>query len=801
MTDKNFLGRALEIIKARITKPEDGSDQTRILPTFRPAMTKTPADLSGLTELRVHGVGGTPPENLLGEPSAVLVAGDQIAGFYRGSDRKVGEVIRHVEAYSWGGLTSRSSSRAWWLLLLPFAFVNVAGWMQTERKPGGLMARLIRAMALTLTATYVLWISVLSLDMLAYQCGGAPDCYSGRWWLSPLENELLSEHAGRRLVAGALIPLAFILLLVYLGRKSRRRYEEQPCARVDEAEMGTALDHPDLWRKSTFVKRLGRLHLATALATLALAIAYPVSQLPKSPETTRDIAGIVAIAALVELGLLLVACFAIGDPFKGQTIRGRRFLLAAAISLSAVTLIVALCLALFIGSGELHLPDTPSRLPGVGLAVVPLFRVQQVLAFGILLVLFVQRRLGRHGQDHEIPNHYWQGPFVLATLAFMILDAVFSGASIRFADFLGAGVAAGESTSGLNEAPILYAVNYLWFAIGFTIVMVLFFLFVFVTGLLVWRQQSKDEPLDIIDAEFGPDQFNDDASYQAQKQSWLRRIAMWRFFSRLADKAGRLLTALIVVAFATFLAGVGLQGLWPERWNNAPEGPVVTAFTWFLSLLPLIFILGVRRGEKNPELRRKIGVLWDVLTVWPRHYHPFAPPCYAERAIPDLQKRIMKLAESGGVILSGHSQGAVLSVMTMAQLPLETRRRVALVTYGSPVTRLYRRFFVGWFGGGALKRLGYSFAERPFNEEPPRWQNFFRKTDPIGGPTFLDPDTLEEEDAASPIFTDEPLLDPRARFSEEGEAWPPVAGHSHYLVDPLMIEKVDRVAERLSRTL
>ncbi len=797
MADKGFLGRLFRIVKERVTERDDASDQKRLRPAFRHAPAKSPADVTGLTELRVHGVGGTPPEYLLGEPQAELVAGDQIAGFYRGSDRKAGAVTRHVEAYSWGGLTSRSASRAWWLLLLPFALVNVAGWMQSERRPGGLVARLIRALALSLTATYVLWISVLALDILAYQCGGDSDCYSGRWWLAPLENEWLRSHAGHRLAAGALLPLVFILVLAYIGRKSRHRYEEQILERVDEPGVERGLDHPDFWRKSAHVKRLGVLHFATALATLALALAYAVSQLPKTPQSSRQVAGVVAVAALVQLALFLVGSLATGDPFKGLAVKGRRLLLGAGLVTSAATLLLALVLALFIGPAQLHLPSIPSRLPGMGAAVLRLFTAQQLLALLIGGVLVWRRWRHRRKRDEE-RNDYWQGPFVVATLALLVLDAVFSGATIRFADLLGTAVAAGESTSRLAQPPIVHAVNYVWFAIAFTLVTFTFlFLMVPITAFLVWRSQNREEPLDKIDEEYGPDRPLNESWYEAQKRSWLRRIALWRFFSRLADRAGILLTMLIASAALCLIGGGAIKFLWTDRWNDAPGGPVVTAFTWFLGLLPLVFILGVRRGEKNPELRKKMGILWDVLTVWPRHYHPFAPPCYAERAVPDLQKRVMKLTESGKVILSGHSQGAVLSVMTLLQLAPETRREVALVTHGSPVTRLYRRFFPAWFGGGVLKQLGYSFAERPFTEEPPRWQNFFRKTDPIGGPTFVPPDLPEEEEpAAKPMFKDEPLLDPPARVTEEGEPWPAVAGHSHYLVDPVMVERVDRVAER-----
>lgn len=66
-----------------------------------------PVDVDGLTEIRVHGVGATGQEDMLGDPRPVRVSGDRIAGFYRTADA----AGRPREAYSWGGLTSHSPLR------------------------------------------------------------------------------------------------------------------------------------------------------------------------------------------------------------------------------------------------------------------------------------------------------------------------------------------------------------------------------------------------------------------------------------------------------------------------------------------------------------------------------------------------------------------------------------------------------------------------------------------------------------------------------------------------------------------
>jgi hypothetical protein len=77
-----------------------------------------------VTEIRVHGVSGTPPEDLLQIQPLRQVDGDDTARFLRRSQARQEPPVR--EAFHWGSMTSGSVSKALWLLLAPFGVLNLA---------------------------------------------------------------------------------------------------------------------------------------------------------------------------------------------------------------------------------------------------------------------------------------------------------------------------------------------------------------------------------------------------------------------------------------------------------------------------------------------------------------------------------------------------------------------------------------------------------------------------------------------------------------------------------------------------
>ncbi|MEU6854895.1 hypothetical protein ABZ901_33805, partial [Actinacidiphila alni] len=220
--------------------------------------------------------------------------------------------------------------------------------------------------------------------------------------------------------------------------------------------------------------------------------------------------------------------------------------------------------------------------------------------------------------------------------------------------------------------------------------------------------------------------------------------------------------------------------------------------SWLVGAGVVALVALGRRAYRDASARRTVGILWDVGTFWPRAAHPFAPPCYAERAVPDLSWRMASWTQATGgrIILSGHSQGSVLSAAAVWQLDPETRGRVALLTYGCPLDRLYGRWFPAHFGPDRLRAL---------HDDMHAWRNLWRRTDPIGGPVHLGPphpagSSSGTAKTAAPVDRG-PLLDPVAYGRSLRHPLPaPVLGHSDFQADPAFAEERAALLAELARS-
>jgi hypothetical protein len=276
--------------------------------------------------------------------------------------------------------------------------------------------------------------------------------------------------------------------------------------------------------------------------------------------------------------------------------------------------------------------------------------------------------------------------------------------------------------------------------------------------------------------------------------------------SETPDQLGPLLLSYLILSLLSLTAAaLELANLGPielERRLGGRDGaPLVRATsyltdvgTYIIGLFAIgLAVVGIL-GYRSPELRRLVGVLWDLGTFWPRVAHPFAPPCYAERAVPELSRRIHVLAtRCGPVLVSAHSHGSILAAGAILRLPPRTLQRVGLLTYGSPLRRLYAQLMPAYFGEDALLEMGDRIGWR--------WRNLWRHTDPIGGPIFSahrahtgrPPDAPQEQ-------VDRRLRDPRGLTIDPMDTVPPpIQRHWPYHADPGFEAAAEEVAEMLRR--
>ncbi|MER5335280.1 hypothetical protein [Micromonospora sp. NPDC002717] len=761
-------------------------------PVERPSGLVPPAvALDGVTELRLHGVGGTTPENLLADVAPQLVSGDGVAGFFRTADVKG----RHAEAYSWGGLTSRSATRALWLLLLPFTLVNVAGWMCTPTAwRGALRFRVHRAVvrwaALGLTVNLLLLVAMTTMDVVAYQCGVRVAC-ADRWWLRWLHTDPFVDHPARRVLVGALVPLLVAIGLLALSGRSLSRYEQVPppqrgeslraMSDVTPARPGVGLTDPDFWNGGGSVARLALLHLGAACGFVGWITAYTARSIPLAAGVAPAYDGLATLvtwlAAAAGLGAVLLLTPARIGRAAALSVTG--------LGLLAVTgaVVVALAQPAVAPPGA----DRWAPLPGMQTAVDWTY----ALCLGATAAVLASAAVNGHRRG----AFRYAGPFALTVLAAVVLNAVGIGTMIRVADLLGT---VSNPGTGDGRPDRLYVYDMVYALTPYLTLLPIAIVvgFALVQAVVLWRAAGPDRRRRIHDeyaALSTPDPpsawdasaLNEPARHnRAWPGGWTARIARGRQLAVLARDVDLLFSLLTVAALAVF-GYVLVTAVVHHSLPWAPRG-ALTVSTWLAAGAPVAVLTLMLRGWRGLADRRHLGVLWDIGTFWPRAYHPLAPPSYTERAVPDLQRRLWRVHDHGGaVVLAAHSQGTVMAVAALLQEKSRPQRdgrpagHVALVTFGSPLTKLYAWGFPAYFADGALG------ADRPTVW---RWRNFYYETDFIGGPIFPD-------DPANEV--DQMLTDPPTAWYVHGQQPPVLGRHSGYWTDPRVWDLVDRYAEEL----
>lgn len=228
----------------------------------------------------------------------------------------------------------------------------------------------------------------------------------------------------------------------------------------------------------------------------------------------------------------------------------------------------------------------------------------------------------------------------------------------------------------------------------------------------------------------------------------------------LAHRAEPLVGWFAVWATGTTLAAVliAASGVGPHDWSLLDKP--VTLGMLMLAGGGLLFV-ALSAGGAVAGGSRPLGLVWDLLCFLPRTGHPLAPPCYAERVVPELIGRCNAWTNEGPdrtVILSAHSLGSVLAAAVIMSDDLEHVERISLLSYGTQLRAYFSRIFPELLGPEVLGTppcLGASLVSAdPWRTERThtatvvqpdrsmsdrlgqgrRWRSLWRPTDYLGFP-------------------------------------------------------------------
>jgi hypothetical protein len=757
----------------------------------------------GRTELRVHGVSGTSAETILAHPLLKRVAGNGRAGFFRrwypgGRSADLGSRGR-LEAYSWGGLTSGPAGRAAWLLLLPLMLVNLVHWMlpavpvgasRRQVVAGHAAAVLLRLFGLVLTVTMLLTAVLVAVDLAGWQCGRIPRCADATPLIALIADGFLSSP-GRRVAVTAVIPLLVVLLVGMVGRATPRMTEPAADATVQQAD-DVPLARTRFWRGNPGMPMLRTTHVAAATALLAALVAWPATRLVATG--AAQVLG--AVICLASLAVFVYAVVLIGA--EAVTGRGandvpsaramQRPVSAAGATFARRSALVLLAIGAVYSAWDWQgrWADT-GRLPGLRPAILTSFTAGIVILVLLALAVGAQRPWR---QADGVPTDPLSRPAMrgmagpaIATVAFLVAGGFSAGITYRVAELLGFPVLSQQTAAShllaqqvvvndpsrpfpdrlaaaTAEVPMVVPPSFAWAGAAASVITAALLVVALVVVLGVRGRLD-----DLADAVLR--QRPDEANGRSGSDPLVRKVAAAVGWASLTDGVGRIVGRIVLVSGAVLLAGLVVYTAGADNWRFVEQPPLstLTAFgTWIMGLFALGLVVLAWNSYRNAALRRTVGILWDVGTFFPRAAHPLAPPSYGERAVPELADRVTALtgSPSSTVVLSGHSQGSVLVAATVLQLSPQAASQVDLLTHGSPLRRLYARFFPAYLGADTLARVR--------DRLDGRWRNLYRDTDPIGSwvlypPTVADP----------PV--DRLLIDPR-RLGED------IEGHSDYWSDP-----------------
>ncbi len=810
-----------------------------------------------------------------------------------------------LEAYSWGGLTEAPLASASWLLLAPFMMYNVAYFMLppqaagagsgTEDKPvphphlAGIdpgmedapvplpprdrrhwIAQVaLRLLALAATVQFVSAAATVLLSTVAWQAARLPGLLLPSWmgWYA-------AWTAGWRVALAVAAVALIIALLWWVSIATASKYEARVSAARPKFNAAWPLTQPGFWRGKRLVDRQRALHVAAACASLALIAVLPSGHPAAARWVAVALSAAVLAAAVISVALPLADRYEItvvqdGNPPDGKADAWCSGVLAAAL--------VALVTAALV-SGFTDRPPQPQTgaLPGLTGFLAVLLLVQATLFLVLMVSVAALAREARMalarrvqaaergsvaslGLAADFPPYLGGNLATLVTLLGLVLGGLLSAViNIGGARLLGAPVPSGFTFGTLPSDAL--AVPWPEYALAAAPVGLL--LGGILAALWLWFRyrdrcnqfgQRHGEKGSCVAAAYlrltaGPprhtikDLKGDDSQYNRNRgaiaKAWaIGLIADDAGWATVLAVGGSLLLILGAELFAATDAGTAGHLALLDGWVGGLASVVA-----LVAILVSGWLVGLLRQAYSDSAKRKtIGALWDVGTFWPRAVHPLAPPCYAERAVPEVVDRIRLLTghitherddvaylhalagqpdlhpqagqpdledtarftvPPGPLLLTGYSQGAAIAPAVIAQLPKEVLRHVALLTLACPARRLYGRAFPAYFGPAQLAELAWLLDAKTTADEwapdhpPGRWKNLRRRSDWIGSWVFTEPEPrLSDADLQHNV--DQPCWDPVILVPDLNPTPPATHRHSQWWQDPRTNELGDHLVRIL----
>jgi hypothetical protein len=674
-------------------------------------------------------------------------------------------VGEQVEAFHWGGLTSGSWLSAFWVLLLPFSFANVAGWTARNRKPW--TVRLVRLYGLVLTGVFLNLTVMATIDFFwQWSYGRVAD------WLSWFKDNRQIVVAVLFLVVGwgfwGVVSMASTRShFSSLTGSDRRRLLWGPTpddmlppvkgspmadAWVDPA--GRPIVDNVLWRAHGILHRLRRIHFGFGFLMLAFAAAA-------ATDTGWQIGSWSLFdwptaIVLVLIGLNLTALLAT-RPAASAANTPTRWLTTFQPHIGAIALVGA---SILLWRFDIEQPDHWAHLRDTSTFLLIVASVSLLLVwatagkvsasagslgtfFGVVLgaaaIFSLSGVLGESGQVVEGLNWLAGGVFIwllvlVCVLLWMIVTRI-DTSERKLWD------AIHDVTGDLTSL-------WIWLpAVGLA-----------AAALTVWRRCSGR----------GPDESWFEACIQTGHLTSLPSnalgllattlaglallLAVWMFLRASMPRWGiGALVGVPLVFFVLRLTGIEVLGI-DFSFTDFETAAQTFAIVLPAGLLISRMVIGARGGA---ETRRGFAVIWDVVMFWPRWFHPLAPPAYGPHVVTRLRQEIERRREpktNGApqcpLVVAAHSQGTVIALVALAGMAETTPAsptafrcgkpeglaNMGVLTYGCPVDHLYNSYFpssgftqIAAAVAEALDASGDDAAKR-------RWANLHRSTDPIGGP-------------------------------------------------------------------